>query len=86
MCLVQPSSEKLSPVADGNEYRDPQMGKVQRVRDLGILYPTKYVFINMLPLWLRKSCIRRGKKIVRAIVGGVHQGNRAFYTTGLIHI
>lgn len=39
MCLVQSSSEKLSPVADGNEYRDPQMGKVQRVRDPGILYP-----------------------------------------------
>lgn len=31
---VSHSSEKLSPVVDGNEYKDPRLNDVQRVRDL----------------------------------------------------
>jgi hypothetical protein len=35
--LVQPSLEKLPPVAYGNEYRDPRSDLMQGVRNLGTL-------------------------------------------------
>jgi hypothetical protein len=33
-CLAHPSSEMLPPAADGNKYRDLQLDKVQRMRDI----------------------------------------------------
>lgn len=33
-CLVQPSSEKLPPVEDGNKHKDPQPDIMQRVESL----------------------------------------------------
>lgn len=38
-CLTQRLSEKLPITVNGNQYRDCQLGNVQRVRDLGRLGP-----------------------------------------------
>lgn len=33
-CLVQPPPEKLPPAAEENKYRDPQLDKTKKARDL----------------------------------------------------
>lgn len=43
-CLTQLLFKKLPPAGDGNEYRDPQLDRVQRVKELGALSPRWDVF------------------------------------------
>lgn len=59
LCLAQPPSEKLPPVADGKKYRDPQPDHMQRVRDLGTLSSKRDVSIKSLPSELKEICWKR---------------------------
>ena len=68
--LVQPSSEKLPPTADGKRYKHPQPDNVQSVRDLGTLNPKQDVSIKSLLLGLREVCARRDRKGIRDRRGG----------------
>lgn len=52
----------------------------QRMRGLGTLSPKWDVFIKPLPLVLKKLCKGGGRKIVRAIGDGRHQGDSVFQT------
>lgn len=52
-CLAQPPSEKLLLAVDGNEKRF-----TKKVRDLGALSLTWYIFIKSLPSRLRDQCRR----------------------------
>ena len=62
LCLGQPPSEKLPPVAEGNTYRDPWPGITQRVRDLGTLILKWHISIKYLPSKLREPLQKRKQK------------------------
>lgn len=56
----------LPPAVDGNLYKDPQIDRVQRVRDLGTLSSRPEVSVKIFPLALRelrKDCKRQGKRM-----------------------
>lgn len=36
-CIAQPSSEKFLLMVDGNQYKNPNLYSMQRVRDFGVL-------------------------------------------------
>jgi hypothetical protein len=48
-CLVQLPTERHSPAADGNKWRDVQPDITQRMRDLRKLCPKRDVSIKFLP-------------------------------------
>ena len=76
-CFAQPSSEKVPPAVDGDKYRDPQLGNVQRGNDFETLSPKWTVFIKSLPSGLKELCGRGSRKTVRASDYGGNQGNKA---------
>ena len=75
MCLLQPSSKRLSPVANGNKYRDPQP-------DITHWDPCSHsskwnVSIKSLSSEFREPHGRGGKKNVRLRVHWEHQEIKA---------
>ena len=61
-CLIQLSLKKLPPGVDGNQYRDPRLNSVQRVRNFGTLSPKGDVLTKPSLLraqgamWEKKDC------------------------------
>lgn len=77
-CLAQPFSKKVPPSGNEWKYREPRLGNVQRVRDLGTLSIKWNISIKYLLPGVREP--RRGEcgEIVKARVDGEHQGNKVY--------
>lgn len=62
----------------GTNTETPQLNKVQRGLDLGLLGPNWDMFIKSLTLPFRGPCGRGGGKTVKVRGDGRHQGTKAF--------
>ena len=64
---------ELPPTANGNKYRDPRPDIMQRLRDLGTLWPKWDVSIKSLPSGFRELSEKGDRKSVRSGVDEEHQ-------------
>lgn len=76
--LVQPSSEKFLPVADGNRYSDLHPDIMQRERNLRILNPKRGVSKQFVFTGLTEHHGRGASKSVRYRRKRIHQENKGF--------
>ena len=58
-CCAQSLSGKVSPVANGNKYRDPQSNNRQKVRDTESFSYKEDASFKPFPAGLRESCERQ---------------------------
>ena len=76
--LVQPSSEKLPPTADGKKYKHPQSRHYKENERFWNTKTKWEVSIKSLTQEVREPLKRGGKKSVRARGDGGHQDNNTF--------